>query len=90
MRFGDDTAKRAGRLTINPLAHIDPVGLMMVIFVGFGYARPVPTDPRLFRSRYAELVVAAAGPLMNLLLAVILDQFKKHCLFIEVRNFSLD
>ena len=71
MRFGDDTAKRAGRLTINPLAHIDPVGLMMVIFVGFGYARPVPTNPRLFRSRYAELVVAAAGPLMNLLLAVI-------------------
>ncbi|MEK9784551.1 MAG: site-2 protease family protein [Gammaproteobacteria bacterium] len=71
LRFGDDTAKRAGRLTLNPLSHIDPMGLMMVVFVGFGYAKPVPTNPRAFRSRYAELVVAAAGPLMNLLLAVV-------------------
>ncbi|HJP45976.1 MAG TPA: site-2 protease family protein [Arenicellales bacterium] len=70
-RFGDDTAERAGRLTINPLAHIDPMGLLMVVFVGFGYARPVPTDPRRFTSRYADLLVAAAGPGMNLLLAVL-------------------
>ena len=71
LRFGDDTARRAGRLTVNPVAHIDPLGLLMVVFVGFGYAKPVPTNPRLFKSRYAELWVAAAGPLMNLLLAVI-------------------
>lgn len=71
LRFGDDTARRAGRLTVNPVAHIDPLGLLMVVFVGFGYAKPVPTNPRLFNSRYAELWVAAAGPLMNLLLAVI-------------------
>lgn len=71
LRSGDDTAKRAGRLTLNPLSHIDPMGLMMVVFVGFGYAKPVPTNPRAFRSRYAELVVAAAGPLMNLVLAVV-------------------
>ncbi len=70
-RFGDDTAERAGRLTLNPLAHIDPMGLLMVVFVGFGYARPVPTDPRRFTSRYADLLVAAAGPGMNLLLAVL-------------------
>jgi Zn-dependent protease len=70
-RFGDNTAERAGRLTINPLAHIDPMGLLMVIFVGFGYAKPVPTDPRCFTSRYAVLLVAVAGPGMNLLLAVI-------------------
>ncbi|MEC8961299.1 MAG: site-2 protease family protein, partial [Pseudomonadota bacterium] len=44
-RFGDDTAQRAGRLTLNPISHIDPMGLMMVVFVGFGYAKPVPTDP---------------------------------------------
>tara|TARA_Y100000588_G_scaffold17693_1_gene18367 strand:- start:3721 stop:4362 length:642 start_codon:yes stop_codon:yes gene_type:complete len=71
LRFGDDTARRAGRLTVNPVAHIDPLGLLMVVFVGFGYAKPVPTNPRLFKSRYAELWVAVAGPAMNLLLAVV-------------------
>ncbi len=71
LRFGDDTARRSGRLTINPLAHIDPMGLLMVVFIGFGYAKPVPTDPRRFTSRYADLLVAAAGPAMNLLLAII-------------------
>ena len=69
--YGDDTAERAGRLTLNPVAHIDVVGLLMVIMVGFGYAKPVPTDPRNFRSRRAELWVAAAGPGMNLLLALV-------------------
>jgi Zn-dependent protease len=68
---GDDTAQRAGRLTLNPLAHIDPMGLMMVVFVGFGYAKPVPTNPRNFTNMWADLLVAAAGPAMNLLLAVI-------------------
>ena len=67
--FGDDTAERAGRLTLNPLAHIDAVGLAMVVLVGFGYAKPVPTDPRNFRSKRADLWVAAAGPGMNLVLA---------------------
>ena len=67
---GDDTAQRAGRLTVNPLAHIDPVGLLMVVLVGFGYAKPVPTDPRNFRSPSSDLWVAAAGPFMNLLLAL--------------------
>ena len=71
LRFGDDTARRAGRLTVNPMSHIDPLGLLMVVIVGFGYAKPVPTNPRLFNSRYAELLVAAAGPVMNLLLAII-------------------
>ena len=69
--FGDDTAERAGRLTINPIRHIDPFGLMLVMAVGFGYAKPVPTDPRNFRSRSADLWVAAAGPGMNLLLAML-------------------
>ena len=69
--FGDNTAQRAGRLTLNPISHIDPLGLMMVVFVGFGYAKPVPTDPRNFTSRYADMLVAAAGPAMNLLLAMI-------------------
>ena len=72
---GDDTAQRAGRLTVNPLAHIDPVGMLMVILVGFGYAKPVPTDPRNFRSRTSDLWVAAAGPFMNLLLALVTWNF---------------
>ncbi len=67
--YGDDTAQRAGRLTLNPLAHIDPMGLLMVVFVGFGYAKPVPTDPRNFRSRWADLMVSSAGPGMNLVVA---------------------
>lgn len=74
-RFGDDTAKKSGRLTLNPLAHIDPFGLLMVIFIGFGFAKPVPIDPRKFNSFWGELFVAAAGPAMNLLLAVVFINF---------------
>lgn len=69
--FGDDTAERAGRLTINPMVHIDPMGLLMVVMVGFGYAKPVPTDPRNFTSKLASPLVAFAGPAMNLLLAFV-------------------
>jgi Zn-dependent protease len=70
-RFGDDTAERQGRLTLNPIAHIDPMGLLMVVLIGFGYAKPVPTDPRNYNSFWAQLVVAAAGPLANLIIAVV-------------------
>ncbi len=69
--YGDDTAQRAGRLTLNPIPHIHPTGLLMVILLGFGFAKPVPTDPRNFKSRSGVLVVSAAGPAMNLLLAAI-------------------
>jgi len=69
--FGDDTAERAGRLTLNPVAHIDPMGLLMVVLVGFGFAKPVPTNPANFTSPRADLWVAAAGPFMNLLLALV-------------------
>ena len=69
--IGDDTAQRAGRVTLNPLPHIDPVGLLMVLLIGIGYAKPVPTDARKFNTRWGILLVAAAGPAMNLLLAVI-------------------
>lgn len=68
--YGDDTAQKAGRLTLNPLPHIDPLGLLMVVLIGFGYAKPVPTDPRKFSSRSGDVVVSAAGPAMNLVLAV--------------------
>lgn len=67
--FGDDTAQKQGRLTLNPIAHIDPMGLLMVVLIGIGYAKPVPTNPRNYTSRWASLLVAAAGPGMNLLVA---------------------
>lgn len=68
-KFGDDTAERMGRLTLNPIAHIDPMGLLMVATIGFGFAKPVPTDPRRFNSYYASAWISAAGPGMNLILA---------------------
>ena len=68
---GDTTAERQGRLTLNPIAHLDVMGMLMVILVGFGYAKPVPTDPRNFRHRSSELWIAAAGPLMNGLLTLV-------------------
>jgi len=67
--FGDNTAEQMGRLTLNPVAHIDPLGLLMVATIGFGFAKPVPTNPRNFNSYYASALVSAAGPGMNLLLA---------------------
>ena len=67
--YGDTTAEQQGRLTLNPIAHIDPLGLLMVMFIGFGYAKPVPTDPRNYSSPWGILFVAAAGPFMNLLVA---------------------
>jgi len=69
--FGDNTAKQQGRLTLNPIAHIDPLGLAMIVLVGFGYARPVPTNPANYNHRWAQFWVAAAGPLMNLAIAFI-------------------
>ena len=68
-KFGDDTAERLGRLTLNPIPHIDPTGLLMIVLVGFGWAKPVPTDPRNFNSFWATFFIALAGPAANLLLA---------------------
>jgi Zn-dependent protease len=73
--IGDDTAERAGRLTLSPIPHIHPVGLLMVLLIGVGFAKPVPTDPRKFNTRWGVLMVAAAGPAMNLLLAIVLINF---------------
>ena len=68
---GDDTAKAAGRMSLNPLVHLDPFGSLMVLIAGFGYARPVPVNPNNFRVRNADFYIASAGPLMNLLLGII-------------------
>ena len=68
-KLGDPTAKFMGRLTINPLKHLDPVGAFMLFFLGFGYAKPVPVNPNNFRKKYRDdFLVSIAGIMMNLLL----------------------
>ncbi len=72
-QLGDTTPRLQGRLTLNPLAHLDPIGSLMLLFAGFGWARPVQVNPyALRRANPAGLViVAAAGPFSNLLLAIL-------------------
>ena len=71
-KLGDPTAKNQGRLTLNPIAHLDPFGSMMILFVGFGWAKPVPVDSRyLANPREDMMKIAFAGPASNLFLALI-------------------
>lgn len=71
-RLGDRTARDLGRLTINPVAHVDPVGLILLFLAGFGWAKPVPVNPNNFKGdmRRGMLLVSLAGPATNILLAV--------------------
>ena len=71
--FGDDTPRRYGRLTLNPLAHLDVMGSLLLIFAGFGWAKPVPVNPYVLqrRSPSAFMWVALAGPFSNLVMAVL-------------------
>jgi len=70
--FGDDTALRYGRLTLNPASHLDPMGTLMLFLVGFGWARPVPVDYyNLKRSRLAFFSVSLAGCATNIIIAII-------------------
>ena len=71
-RLGDDTAKNAGRLTLNPLASLDITGLLAMVVVGFGWAKPVPVDMRKFQNpKRGMALTALAGPMMNFLIAVV-------------------
>ncbi len=68
-KIGDPTARNMGRLTLNPLKHLDPLGTVMMFVFGFGWARPVPINPRYFKNPKRGMAVsAAAGPIANLLL----------------------
>lgn len=71
--FGDDTPRLYGRLTLNPLAHLDPMGSLLLIIAGFGWAKPVPINPYALskRSPAAVMLVSLAGPLSNLLMAIL-------------------
>lgn len=69
-KLGDNTARASGRLTINPLAHIDFFGALLILVAGFGYAKPVPVNPYNFKdSKKGMALTAAAGPISNLILA---------------------
>ncbi len=71
--LGDDTARLQGRLTINPAAHVDPIGLLLLFLAGFGWAKPVPVNPLSLRGdmRRGMLLVSLAGPATNLLMAIV-------------------
>jgi Zn-dependent protease len=89
LRLGDETAYRLGRLTLNPVAHIDPVGTLLLPLLGvpFGWARPVPVNPMGFRRdvspRKGMMITAAAGPISNVLLA-----FAAGVLFVLLVRFA--
>lgn len=71
--LGDTTARRLGRLSLNPVRHLDPGGTLMMLIVGFGWGKPVPVDPnRLAHGNTGTALVAAAGPLSNLMVAFLL------------------
>lgn len=71
--FGDNTPRANGRLTLNPLAHLDPIGSLLMIVAGFGWAKPVPINPYVLqrRSPAATMLVSLAGPMSNFLMAII-------------------
>ena len=71
--LGDRTAKKAGRITLNPIKHIDPIGLVMLMVVGVGWAKPVPVDPRRFRNPKGGMALTAlAGPASNVVLTLLM------------------
>lgn len=83
LRLGDPTAKNAGRLTMNPLKHLDPIGVLAFIIIRIGWAKPVPVDPRYFKEpRQGMLWVSLAGPGANVFLAVVSALLFKVLLFL--------
>lgn len=74
-KLGDDTPRIQGRLTLNPFAHLDPIGAVLLVFVHFGWGKPVEINPRNFSRKISmsagEAIVSLAGPLMNFILAIV-------------------
>jgi Zn-dependent protease len=99
-RLGDPTPRMMGRLTLNPLPHIDPVGLLMLIIAGFGWAKPVITNPSRYKiKRYGFALVGFAGPLTNLVLGFLMlgiyvylgtiGQISTENVFMTILNYAV-
>ncbi len=89
-KLGDDTPRLKGRLTIAPLAHIDVMGALMILLVGFGYAKPVPVNPRKFKNPKAGMALTAlAGPVANILMAIFFMVLANICNVIYSSNQAL-
>lgn len=81
--LGDPTARLKGRMTLNPLAHLDPIGTLMLLFAGFGWGKPVPVDPYNLREpRKDSALISLAGPISNLILAFLLSLILKSPLYL--------
>ena len=74
-RLGDDTARREGRLSLNPFDHLDPIGTVLLLFAGFGWGKPVHVNPSNYTRKISmekgEAIVSSAGPIMNIILAIV-------------------
>ena len=96
-RLGDPTPRAMGRLTLNPLAHLDPIGTLMIFIAHFGWGKPVPIDPYNFKNpRRDEIIVALAGPISNIILgstigiiSLTTGYFNEILYIIAIVNFSL-
>jgi len=80
-RSGDPTAKIEGRLTLNPFAHLDPLGTLFLFVAGFGWGKPVPINPHFFHHRFDEIKVAFAGIIANLILATLIGLPIRYALY---------
>lgn len=74
-KLGDPTAKYEGRISLNPLRHLDPIGTIMLLVAGFGWGKPVSVNPYNLKSKWDEVRISLAGPISNLLLAIVLSLF---------------
>lgn len=85
-KLGDSTAKNLGRLKFSPFAHLDLIGTLMIFLFGFGYAKPVPVNPRNFKNPKRDLaLVSFAGPLSNIVMGFISIVFAYFAMFIEAK-----
>lgn len=86
-KLGDQTARLSGRLSLNPMRHIDPLGALMIVLVGFGYAKPVPVNPRNFKNpKVGMALTALAGPGANLVMAIVFLLLKNIILLFPTSN----
>lgn len=90
-KLGDSTARHSGRLTLNPMAHIDKFGALMIVLVGVGYAKPVPVNPMNFKHPKRDMALTAiAGPISNILVAAVCILFQNIMVAFSMRGlFSM-